>query len=85
MPAPAEACPAAADLDLGPEHVLGLGLEELSASQLEALESVHRAALARVAEARLRLAAARVEASVAERERLRGEIARVAAEMRGGT
>jgi hypothetical protein len=81
----AEACPSAADLDVLPQHVLGLGLDDLSASQLEALETIHRSALARISDARVRLAAARAEASAAERARLRDEIAAVAAAMgRGG-
>ena len=42
------ALPSACDLELAPAHLCGLGLSGLSAAQLEALEALHRAALARV-------------------------------------
>lgn len=42
------ALPAAADLELLPCHLCGLGLGALSAAQLEGLEALHRVALAQV-------------------------------------
>ncbi len=42
------ALPAAADLELLPCHLCGLGLGGLSAAQLEGLEALHRAALGQV-------------------------------------
>ncbi len=35
-------------MELLPRHLCGLGLEELSAAQLEGLEGLHRVALGRV-------------------------------------
>lgn len=48
--------PAAAALELGPGHLLGTQLQQLSAAQLDALEAAHQAQLAAIAEARLQLA-----------------------------
>ncbi|EKX52263.1 hypothetical protein GUITHDRAFT_102165 [Guillardia theta CCMP2712] len=62
--------PLANDLALRPHHVLGMELSELSASQLEALEEVHRNLMARIEEARLELVRAQ------ERERVQQELGR---------
>lgn len=54
-----------ADLAIQPRHLFGLGLQDLSASQLFALEEIHRAALANVSEAMHHLVA-RERASLAD-------------------
>lgn len=42
--------PTASALALEPRHVLGIGVEELSVSQLEALEEVHRTLMMKAGE-----------------------------------
>ncbi|GIL64614.1 hypothetical protein Vafri_18509, partial [Volvox africanus] len=64
------ALPAGSDLELHPSHLCGLGVSELSAAQLEGLDTLHRAALARISEARVALAV-RVELERAEEDRQR--------------
>eukprot|EP00873_Tetraselmis_striata_P022253 jgi/Tetstr1/442517/TSEL_030615.t1 len=65
--------PKAAALEIEPMNVLGLGIEQLSMSQLEALEEIHLGELSRVADARVQLAsqqklAAHLEAAKLARE-----------------
>ncbi|WIA22530.1 hypothetical protein OEZ85_000968 [Tetradesmus obliquus] len=62
-----------------PPHVLGCGLDQLSMSQLDALELVHRASLLRLGEARIALACAQHEQEAAEQAALKAEIAARAA------
>ncbi|GLI71753.1 hypothetical protein VaNZ11_017072, partial [Volvox africanus] len=64
------ALPAGSDLELHPSHLCGLGVSELSAAQLEGLDTLHRAALARISDARVALAV-RVELERAEEDRQR--------------
>ncbi|GIL85895.1 hypothetical protein Vretifemale_14424 [Volvox reticuliferus] len=65
-----EALPAGSDLELHPSHLCGLAVSELSAAQLEGLDTLHRAALTRISEARIALAV-RVELERAEEDRQR--------------
>ncbi|KAG1667746.1 hypothetical protein FOA52_016185 [Chlamydomonas sp. UWO 241] len=48
--------PGVSDLDVQPQHVMGLGLDRLSMAQLDALETLHMAAMSRINEARVALA-----------------------------
>ena len=70
--------PTAVALDVAPRHLLGVGLDELSYSQLEAAEEVHRELLSRLADARVELVRqqerTRAE-ELAEIERLRAALA----------
>ena len=63
------ACPQAGSLDIEPHHLGCVGLEGLSFSQLEALEVVHHAALARVAEAKLELVRMQEQTTSSEKAR----------------
>ena len=64
--------PKARALGLGCEHILGYDTDALSAAQLEAAEEVHRELLARLADARVRLAVEQERQKLYEAKELEG-------------
>ena len=74
----AEKHPTAVALELEAKHVLGIGIDDLSYSQLEACEEVHRELLSSLADARINLVREQERtraAELAEIERLRAALA----------
>lgn len=74
----AEKHPTAVSLGLEAKHVLGIGIDDLSYSQLEACEEVHRELLSSLADARINLVREQERtraAELAEIERLRAALA----------
>ena len=70
--------PTAAALEVELPHLLGVGVSQLSYSQLEAAEEVHRELLSRLADARIELVRLQERtraAEVAEIDRLRAALA----------
>lgn len=70
--------PTAAALEVELPHLLGVGVSQLSYSQLEAAEEVHRELISRLADARIELVRVQERtraAEVAEIERLRAALA----------
>jgi hypothetical protein len=70
--------PTAGALEVEPAHLLGIGVSQLSYSQLEAAEEVHRELLSRLADARIELVRVQERtraAEVAEIESLRRALA----------
>ena len=64
--------PKARAVGLGCEHILGYGTDALSAAQLEAAEEVHRELLARLSDARVRLAVEQERQKLYEAKELEG-------------
>jgi len=70
--------PKAASLEIELHNVLGVGVSQMSMSQLEALEEVHHTLLEQLAGARVQLASRQREQQRAEAARLAEEVQRAA-------